>query len=57
VTFLFFKKLLANAMPKNSNISQCFNLNFGFSRNLVVQKIGHCETIPWVKPEAFGLPE
>jgi hypothetical protein len=48
VTFRFFRELLANAMLKD---------NFGFSSNLAVQKIGLCETIPWVKPEALRLPE
>jgi hypothetical protein len=57
VTFLFFKELLANAMLKNNFISQCFSLNFGFPRNLADEKIGQCETIPWVKPEALGLPQ
>jgi hypothetical protein len=57
VTFLFFRELLANAMPKNNFTSQCFSLNFGFSSNLAIKKIGCCETIPWVKLEALGLPE
>jgi hypothetical protein len=57
VIFPFFRELLANAMLKNKFISQCFSLNFGFSSNSAVQKIGCCETIPWVKLEALGLPE
>jgi hypothetical protein len=57
VTFPFFREILAYAMPKNNFISQCFSLNFGFSSNLAVQKIGCCETLPWVQPEALGLPE
>jgi hypothetical protein len=54
VTFLFFRGLLANAMPKNNFIAQCFSLNFGFSSNLAVQKIGCCEIRHWVKLEALG---
>jgi hypothetical protein len=54
VTFLFFRGLLANAMPKNNFIAHCFSLNFGASSNLAVQKIGCCEIIPWVKLEALG---